>query len=147
LAQATGVLLEKVRKQKTGACKSPRTSQERSPLRLTPPLGISPKKPSRKIPAAIRRAVWERDGGRCTYVSQDGRQCESREFIEFHHQVPWVRNQKHAVDNIHLRCRSHNQYAAELDFGGQHMALFRKSEEVRHAKQAKSKCQLDSNSS
>jgi hypothetical protein len=40
--------------------------------------------------------------------------------------VPWARCRKHALSNIHLRCRSHNQYAAELDFGSQHMARFRK---------------------
>ncbi len=31
-----------------------------------------------------------------------------------------------ALSNIHLRCRAHNQHAAELDFGSQQMAAFRK---------------------
>jgi hypothetical protein len=78
------------------------------------------------IPIAIRRAVWERDKGRCTAVSQAGRQCNSRDFIEFHHEVPWARCLEHAASNIHLRCRSHNQHAAERDFGIPHMARFRK---------------------
>jgi hypothetical protein len=33
----------------------------------------------RNIPVAIRRAVWTRDNGRCTYRSETGRRCGSRE--------------------------------------------------------------------
>jgi 5-methylcytosine-specific restriction endonuclease McrA len=126
LALATSILLEKTRKQKTGACASPRSP------RVIPSLtsrNTASKAPSRKIPASIRRAVWKRDHGRCTYVSRGGQHCDSRDFLEFHHQVPWARSRQHVTTNIFLRCRSHNQYAAELDFGIQHMALFRKGEE------------------
>ena len=77
---------------------------------------------------AIRRAVWERDEGRCSYVSREGRQCGTRNFLEFHHQVPWARCQEHRASSITLRCRAHNQHAAELDFGAQHMAGFRRRE-------------------
>jgi len=90
------------------------------------PAGSASKKPSRKIPAAIRRAVWERDGGWCGYSSRAGRRCGSREFLEFHHQVPWARCREHRASNIHLRCRAHNQLAAELDFGAESMAVYRK---------------------
>jgi 5-methylcytosine-specific restriction endonuclease McrA len=140
LAQATGVLLEKVRKQKTGACASPRSPKSPPPRA---PLNTPSKAPSRAIPAAIRRAVWKRDGGRCTYVSREGRHCESRDFLEFHHQVPWARSRRHTVSNIYLRCRSHNQWAAELDFGTQHMGLFRKREGVPLAERADTKSRLD----
>src|SRR5262249_42154676 len=50
-----------------------------------------PRKPSsqptnpRTIPSHVRRAVWKRDQGRCTFVSLTGRRCESREFLEFDH--------------------------------------------------------------
>jgi hypothetical protein len=63
----------------------------RPPLRapiakpVTEPLGTgryTAEKPSRHIPAAIRRAVWERDAGRCTYVSAGGRRCDSKEFLQ-----------------------------------------------------------------
>jgi hypothetical protein len=67
-----------------------------------------------------------RDGGRCTYVSPQGRQCGSAEYLEFHHQVPWARCKEHTISNIALRCRPHNQYEAELAFGTQHMAPFRR---------------------
>ena len=81
----------------------------------------------RKIPAAIRRAVAKRDKERCSYVSPSGRHCATRDFLEFHHEIPWGRNSSHEIDNITLRCRAHNQYAAGQDFGPQHMAQFNKT--------------------
>jgi hypothetical protein len=36
----------------------------------------------RHIPAAVKRAVRERDGGRCSFVSDAGKRCESRIRIE-----------------------------------------------------------------
>jgi hypothetical protein len=72
---------------------------------------------SRYIPAAIRRAVWERDGGRCTFVSITGGRCRSRRFLECDHVVPVSRGGKGTLDNVRLRCGAHNQYEAERAFG------------------------------
>ncbi len=110
LAKAIDELLERVKKQKTANCKAPR----RRP-------GSSAKKPSRHIPAEVRRTVWQRDGGRCTYRSAEGHRCGQADRIEFHHRVPWARCREHEVDNIALRCRAHNQYEAVLDFGAEKM--------------------------
>ena len=33
---------------------------------------------TRHIPAHVKRAVWERDQGQCTFVSESGRQCSAR---------------------------------------------------------------------
>jgi 5-methylcytosine-specific restriction endonuclease McrA len=78
-------------------------------------------------PAAIRREVWTRDAGRCSYESPESRKCGAREYLEFHHQVPWARCREHAPSNISLRCRSHNRYAAVLAFGSELMAAYRRS--------------------
>jgi len=40
-------------------------------------------KRARHVPAKVRRAVWARDGGQCTFTSDTGRRCESRTRIEF----------------------------------------------------------------
>jgi hypothetical protein len=47
---------------------------------------------SRYISAAFRRAVFERDGGRCRYADGQGRRCPERSRLEYHHRVPspWV---------------------------------------------------------
>jgi hypothetical protein len=89
--------------------------------------------PSRQIPAAIRRAVSKRDGERCTFVSASGRRCGSRDFLEFHHREPWARHRSHAIDGITLRCRAHNQYEAERDFGPKHMQRFHRRDQPQIA--------------
>jgi hypothetical protein len=40
---------------------------------------------SKRVPRAVRRRVFERDGTRCTYVSPDGRRCEAQSFLELDH--------------------------------------------------------------
>jgi hypothetical protein len=75
---------------------------------------------SRYIPASVRRQVAERDGLQCSYVSPDGRRCESRD-VEFHHLTPFARGGQHTVEEITLRCRAHNAFQAELDYGQEHI--------------------------
>jgi 5-methylcytosine-specific restriction endonuclease McrA len=71
---------------------------------------------SRHIPAAVRRAVWARDEGQCTFVGPEGR-CRERGFLEFHHIEPYARGGRATVQTIALRCRPHNQYEAEQEYG------------------------------
>ena len=76
---------------------------------------------SRHIPAHVRYAVWERDGGQCTYESESGHRCEERRDLEFDHIVEFARGGKATVDGIRLRCRPHNQYQAERTYGAAFM--------------------------
>lgn len=76
---------------------------------------------SRHIPAAVRRTVWQRDGGRCAFVGSHGR-CGEQGFLEFHHVVPFAAGGTASVENIQLRCRAHNAYEASLFFGGEERA-------------------------
>jgi hypothetical protein len=80
----------------------------------------------RHIPAAVRRAVWQRDEGRCGFVGRTGR-CRETAFLEFHHVAPYAAGGAATSDNIQLRCRAHNQYEARLFFGG---TLVRERSEV-----------------
>jgi hypothetical protein len=70
----------------------------------------------RHIPSAVRRAVWQRDEGRCAFVGRMG-PCDETAFLEFHHVEPYAAGGAATVDNIQLRCRAHNQYEARLVFG------------------------------
>jgi len=72
---------------------------------------------TRYIPAAVRRSVTERDGGRCAFVGTQGR-CEETAFLEFHHVHPFALSGEATVDNIELRCRAHNQHEGNQVFGG-----------------------------
>ena len=71
---------------------------------------------SRHIPAAVRRAVWRRDGGRCAFVGGSGR-CRETAFLEFHHVEPYAAGGAATAENVELRCRAHNAYEARLFFG------------------------------
>jgi hypothetical protein len=75
----------------------------------------------RCIPAQVRRAVWKRDQGRCTFVSEDGHRCAERRFIQFDHVLEVARGGEASVDDIRLRCHAHNQYTAERTFGTEFM--------------------------
>ena len=72
---------------------------------------------SRHVPAAVRRAVWMRDGGRCRFADDQGRRCTARRGLEFHHRHPFGMGGDHDVQQIRLFCRTHNRYAAEVDYG------------------------------
>jgi hypothetical protein len=67
---------------------------------------------SRRIPAAVRRAVWARDQGRCSFIGHSGR-CGETGFLEFHHVVAFAAGGPSTVENLELRCRPHNGYEAE----------------------------------
>ena len=136
LARAVTVMLAQVRKRKFAETSRPRVAQPSRSLNELP---------SRHIPAAIRRAVSQRDGGRCTYVSSGGRRCGSREFLEFDHAEAWTWTHVHAIEGITLRCRAHNQQRARLDFGKSHMARFHKPDSNQDALPAAPTRQLDSN--
>jgi hypothetical protein len=71
----------------------------------------------RSIPAPVRRAVYERAGGRCAFVDAGGRRCEARSRLEFHHRHPHGHGGDRTPDNISLLCKPHNLYLAEIDYG------------------------------
>jgi len=72
---------------------------------------------SRNVPAAVKRLVDRRDKRRCAFVAPNGRRCDERRFLEFHHVVPYAAGGLPTAENIQLRCRAHNGYEADLFFG------------------------------
>jgi hypothetical protein len=90
----------------------------------------------RYVPAEVRRTVWQRDGGQCTFVSDQGKRCESRTRLEFDHVDPVARGGQASVTRVRLRCRAHNQYAAECAFGTEFMRGKRQEARCRAAQGA-----------
>ena len=88
---------------------------------------IAASRSGRHISARVRRAVWERDGGQCTFASATGVRCTSRRFLEFDHVDPVARGGTSTVDRVRLLCRAHNQLEAERAFGP---AFMRKKRET-----------------
>jgi 5-methylcytosine-specific restriction endonuclease McrA len=82
-----------------------------------PQRAARPARSPRTIPARIKRAVWERDGGRCTFVSESGHRCQAHTLLQYDHVDPVARGGEATVANTRLHCRTHNQMEAEQAFG------------------------------
>jgi 5-methylcytosine-specific restriction endonuclease McrA len=104
LERALRALVVQLEKQKFAATSRPRTPRTQT-------------SDSRAIPAVVRRAVWKRDGGRCTFVSATGHRCSRRSGLEFDHLLEVARGGTSTIGNLRLRCRPHNQFTAERTFG------------------------------
>jgi hypothetical protein len=92
-----------------------RYAQTRAPRKGLGNSDVSPA--SRYIPAAVRRAVSERDGDRCRYLDEQGRRCSARNKLEFHHRHPFGMGGDHSPENLGLLCATHNRHLAERDYG------------------------------
>jgi 5-methylcytosine-specific restriction endonuclease McrA len=77
---------------------------------------------SRDYPSAVKHEVWTRDEGKCTYVGPTGRRCKATYQVQVHHLDPHGKGGPPTVENLTLRCRAHNLYAAEQDYGAEHIA-------------------------
>lgn len=125
LDRALDALIRQLERRKFGAGAA-------RPRRTAHPAAPSTSAGKRYVPAAVRRAVWERDEGRCTFVGEGGHRCESRRFLEFDHIEPVARGGKATVGTMRLRCRAHNQHEAERLFGAGFMN--RKREEAKQVR-------------
>ncbi len=120
IEQAVTEKLERLEARRFARTRAPRKGPAETEDACTVP-------PSRYIPAAVRRAVWERDGGRCRYVDEHGRRCKERDQLQLHHRHPSGLGGDHSVQNIRLMCRAHNDYLAQSDYGRDKMARHRRA--------------------
>ncbi len=67
---------------------------------------------SRVVPAAMRRALQERDEGRCCFPG-----CENKRWVDAHHIVHWARGGETKLDNLVLLCGRHHRLVHEGGFG------------------------------
>jgi 5-methylcytosine-specific restriction endonuclease McrA len=127
LREALQALLEKQAKAR-GLVKRPRKTvdaeQASAPLPADPPRHRR-SGPRAAIPAAVRRAVWERDGGRCGWPLDGGGTCGSTHQLELDHVVPWAKGGEATVANLRVVCHAHNAAAARQAFGDRQMSRYR----------------------
>jgi hypothetical protein len=109
--------LERLEARRFGLTKGPRRSLTQAPT----------KSASRHVPAPVRRAVYERDEGRCRFVDEQGRRCTARHGLEFHHRHPVAMGGGHSPQGMALACKAHNLYLAEVDYGRAAMDRHRRS--------------------
>src|SRR6185369_17291984 len=77
---------------------------------------------SRYVPMQVRRETHARDGGRCAFVSLDGRRCNARALIQFDHLEPFAWRGASDATNLRLLCKAHNLLHARKCFGKLHIA-------------------------
>jgi len=111
--RALDALLAKLEKGKFAATDRPRRSRVSNNARY--------------VPATVKRQVWERDRGQCTFVGDSGHRCGSRTRLEFDHAHAVAQGGQTSVDNVRLRCRAHNQFTAEETFGAAFMERKRRA--------------------
>ena len=120
LREAIQCALEKHRKRK-GAAEPVR--KRKSPVAAKPAKkAVCGRQP---ISAAVRREVWKRDEGRCTWRGPDGQRCGNTWRVELDHIRPAALGGPSTVENLRILCRSHNAVAAEQVFGREHMEACR----------------------
>jgi len=120
-----GAVIEAAVSEKLERLEARRFGRTKTPRKAAAESKTSPS--SRHVPAAVRRAVHERDGGQCTFVDARGNRCTERHQLEFHHAgTPYGRGGEHSVRNIRLACRPHNAYLAELEYGKDVMERYRR---------------------
>jgi hypothetical protein len=76
------------------------------------------------VPAAVKRAVWARDDGKCQWRLDSGGTCGSTLRLEIDHVVPRARGGPSSVENCRLICRLHNDLAARQVYGDDWMDRF-----------------------
>ena len=66
--------------------------------------------PRRHIPAAVRRHIWQRDGGRCCYRDPlSGRRCTSSHLLQIDHLLPVAEGGGPEPSNLNLLCAAHHR--------------------------------------
>ena len=109
---------------RAGAAPTPARAVRPIPTSAPPPPSTQGAKPTgaatpaakscasgRAISAGVRRQVWQRDGGRCSYVGpQTGRRCNSTHLIEIDHIVPHALGGGADPGNLRLLCRAHHRH-------------------------------------
>ena len=121
IKRAVTELVDRLERRKHGKVDRPRVSRGSSK--------------GRHVCAEVRRAVSDRDGERCAFISREGRRCEERCQLEYDHIVPVAQGGQSTIANVRLLCRAHNQYAAECELGTEFMRNQRAHAQERRARE------------
>ena len=89
---------------------APKNSDSPVPPRVTPP-GLN----ERYVPAQLKREIWSQK--KCE-------NCGSKFALEIDHRIPFAKGGTTSSENLRLLCKSCNQRAAIVTFGGEKMKEF-----------------------
>ena len=132
LSAGIDLLLEKVAKQR-GLVKRPRPTLAANDTEKpagagagasSPPEPPAEERDADHVPAAVRRAAFERAGCACEWTLPDGQRCGSTWQLQLDHVIPRARGGPSTIENVRVLCRAHKVRAARLAFGDPWMDRF-----------------------
>jgi hypothetical protein len=104
VAAAFDALLDKLEKQHCGKPANPKPEEVLAKMDVVP----APPAGDKAIPAAVKWAVYVRDGFQCTYVNPRGERCPAKGFLEIDHITGRARGCSNDPVDLRLRCKPHN---------------------------------------
>ncbi|MBZ0233539.1 MAG: HNH endonuclease [Deltaproteobacteria bacterium] len=129
LDRALDALLAKLEKEKFGKTSRPREAKARA-------ADADP----RYVPNEVRRAVSERDGEQCAFVSDEGVRCNERGFLELDHRTMVCRGGTPTAEGMRWLCGPHNQFEAERLLGKELMRAKREQARARRGSAEEPAC-------
>ena len=72
---------------------------------------------NRFIPQEIKRKVFQRSGGCCEFIGENGKRCHSKHQLEWDHVIPWSQGGGNDEKSLRVCCRTHNQYRTKETHG------------------------------
>ncbi len=114
--------LEKSTKNKTAVeIKTERATTENPQILVS--TGAAGAAASRHIPNHIRKEIWQRDQGKCTYTNPlTNKTCDSTHLIQLEHILPFAKGGAHTLQNLTLHCANHNQFNMREKFMQEHFS-------------------------
>jgi hypothetical protein len=83
----------------------------------TPALEVKVEPQGRHIPAVMKREVWERDGGCCSFTDANtGKRCGSKFQLQYDHIEPYALGGKTVLENLRILCAQHNRWRSEKTY-------------------------------
>jgi hypothetical protein len=111
--EALELLLDRKDPQRRLTLKPAQAVRDAAALPADAPRFLRARAAGRYIPAWVKRAAWERDGGRCAWREADGTVCGSKDWLEYDHLRPFAKGgRSDSPRNVRLLCRAHNAEAA-----------------------------------
>jgi len=89
--------------------------KQKSSAPITPSATSAKSKRGRYITARTRTKVFIRDQFMCRFIGEDGHMCGSKMWLQPHHIIPFAKGGENSLENLSLRCRTHNLFEAERE--------------------------------
>ncbi len=74
-------------------------------------VGVARSPNPRYIPPMIKRQIWRRELGQCSYIDvKSGKRCESRHLLQYDHIQPVCCGGEATEQNLRLLCHAHHRF-------------------------------------